>query len=48
MKGRDEPEGKGEEGKPRIVDEERGKARQADQSHIHRERKNIALELSSQ
>ena len=39
MKGSDEMKGKREEGKPRKVDEERGKARQADQAHIHREKK---------
>ena len=48
MKGSDELEGKREEGKPRTVEEERGKARQVDQSHIHRERKSIALEQRRQ
>ena len=48
MNGSDETEGKREEGKPKKVDEERGKARQADQAHMHRERKSIALERMRQ
>ena len=48
MKGSDELEGKRDEGKPRIVDEERGKARQANQAHRPRERKSTALELRRQ
>ena len=47
-KGSDEPEGKREEGKPRTVDEESGKARQAYQCHTHRERKSSAPELRRQ
>ena len=47
-KGRDEPEGKREEGKPWTVEEKCGKVRQAYQFHTHRERKSSAFELRRQ